>query len=191
MSSLSLHCHSSINAMLLETLILKIPLSHLTERLPYIKFMEPLTSVKGKKTNYLFVSSAMTNANTLCFWVVHPSHLSGTLWWKVFRFGTNINLNSSMKLIDLGVRGQGHCDINARLWLRCRLICVQCTSGHQPDHQEGAADHGPGHRRWTAGLWNHHSAKTWLPGEQAETWQPHHQLYTRYTRPIFVCSGVG
>lgn len=64
--------------------------------------------------------------------------------------------------------------------MSCENMSVWCLSGHQPDHQEGAADHGPRHRWWTAGLWNHSRAEARLPGEQAETREPHHYLHTRY-----------
>lgn len=68
----------------------------------------------------------------------------------------------------------------------CHFVMFGSPSGHQPDHKEGAADHGPRHRRWTAGLWDHRRAEARLPGEQAEAWQPHHHLHTRYRESIFV-----
>ncbi len=73
------------------------------------------------------------------------------------------------------------------MWLQCRnisVISVYCPSGCQLDHKEGAADRGSRHRWRPADLRNHHRAEARLPGEQAQTWQPHHHLHTRYTGSI-------
>lgn len=66
----------------------------------------------------------------------------------------------------------------------CYFVVFGSPSGHQLDHKEGAADHGPRHRRWTAGLRDHCRAKARLPGEQAEAWQPRHHLHTRYRESV-------
>lgn len=67
-------------------------------------------------------------------------------------------------------------------FIECNVFVVNVffsSPGDQSDHQEGAADRGPGHGRRAAGLRGHRRAQARLPGEQSDTRRPCQLLHAR------------